>query len=288
MQGLSGVLVLAAVCAFAATANATPSCDAGLNTPQAPFRIFGNTYYVGTHGVSAILITSDRGDVLIDGDLAVSVPMITDHIRALGFRIQDVKLILNTHVHCDHAGGIAALERLSGAQVRASPASAEVLSKGGVGADDPQSGIAAAIEAVANVSTLTDGETVPVGPLALTAHFTPGHTAGGTSWTWKSCEEARCFNIVYSDSLTAVSAPGYRFSDHPAVLAQFEHSFGVMAQLPCDILLTAHPEVSEFWSRLDKRNRGDANAMVDQDACRHLVTTAREGLAKRVAKEKMQ
>jgi metallo-beta-lactamase class B len=179
---VAGVLVAVAISAFAWDADAAVSCSAALNTPQQPFRIFGNTYYVGTHGVASILITSERGDVLIDGDLAQSAPMIADHIHALGFRIEDVKLILNTHVHCDHAGGIAALQRLSGAAVRASPASTVILARGGVSPDDPQLGIAAPIGPAARVSVVADGETLHVGSLAITAHFTPGHTAGGTSW----------------------------------------------------------------------------------------------------------
>jgi metallo-beta-lactamase class B len=226
--------------------------------------------------------------VLIDGDLAQSAPMIADHIRRLGFRIEDVKLILNTHVHCDHAGGIAALQRLSGAGVKASPWSARILSRGRASPDDPQYGSVAPIAPAANVSTVADGETLHVGSIALTAHFTPGHAAGGTRWTWISCEKARCLHIVYGDSLTAISAPGYRFSDHPAVLAQFDQSFGVMSRLSCEILVTAHPEVSDLWSRLDKREHGDANAMVDSTACRRLVASAREGLAKRIASEKTQ
>jgi metallo-beta-lactamase class B len=261
---------------------------AALNEPQAPFRIFGNTYYVGTHGVSSILVTSDRGHVLIDGDLAQSAPMIADHIRALGFRVTDVKLILNTHVHCDHADGIAELQRLSGAAIKASPRSAGILANGGVSPADPQYGSVAPIGPAAKVSTVVDGETLHVGPIAISAHFTPGHTAGGTSWTWISCEKARCLNIVYGDSLTAISAPGYRFSDHSAVLAQFDHSFGVMERVPCDILVTAHPELSDFWSRLDRRERGDANAMVDRSACRRYAETARGNLAKRLAGEKTQ
>lgn len=288
MVRVAGILFAFAIAVSAGRANAAVSCSAALNTPQAPFRIFGNTYYVGTHGVASILITSDHGDVLIDGDLAQSAPMIAGHIRTLGFRIGDVKLILNTHVHCDHAGGIAALQRLSGAAVRASPASSVVLANGGVSPDDPQFGSIVGIGPASNVSTVADGETLHVGAIALTAHFTPGHTAGGTSWSWISCEKSRCLHIVYGDSLTAISAPGYRFSDHPAVLAQFAHSFGVMEHIPCDILVTAHPEVSDIWSRLDKREHGDAYAMVDAGACRRLAATARENLAKRLASEKAQ
>lgn len=286
MRRLAGVVVLSAVCLLSRSADAALLCSTALNTPQAPFRIFANTYYVGMHGVAAILVTSDRGHVLIDGDFAQSAPMIADHIRTLGFRIQDVKLILNTHVHCDHAGGIAALERLSGAPVKVSPASAAVLSSGRVSPDDPQYGSVAGIDAVTNVSTVMDGETVQVGPLALTAHFTPGHTSGGTSWSWISCEGTHCLNIIDGDSLTAISAPGYRFSDHPSVIAQFAHSFGVMDRLPCDILVTAHPEVSGLWSRLDRRERGDRDAMIDHSACRRYAATARDNLAKRLASEK--
>ena len=93
---------------------------AAWNEPQSPFRVYGNTYYVGTHGLSSLLVTSDAGHVLMDGDLPESVPQIVDHIRKLGFRIEDVKLIVNSHVHFDHAGGIAELQRLSGARVVAS------------------------------------------------------------------------------------------------------------------------------------------------------------------------
>src|SRR5690349_3054482 len=111
------------------------------NAPQAPFRIYGDTYYVGPHGLSSILITSDTGNVLIDGGLAESAGQITAHIRQLGFRVEDVKLIVNSHVHFDHAGGIAELQRLSGARVVASKWTAHVMSKTGVGRDDPQFGV---------------------------------------------------------------------------------------------------------------------------------------------------
>jgi metallo-beta-lactamase class B len=283
------VISLATALFCLATPATAASCSAGLNAPQAPFRIYGDTYYVGTHGVASVLIASDKGLVLIDGDLAQSVPQIAGHIRALGFRLEDVKLILNTHVHCDHAGGIAELQRLTGAVVRASPSSAAVLSRGGVGRDDPQFGIAAPIAPVANVRTLTDGETLHVGALALTAHFTPGHTQGGTSWTWISCEHARCLHIVYADSLNAVSAPGFKFTAsaaYPRALSDFAHSFAVLGGLPCDILVSVHPEQNDLWTRLDARTHGNADALIDRGACRRYVANARASVAKRVEMEK--
>jgi metallo-beta-lactamase class B len=176
------------------------------NTPQHPFRIYGSTYYVGPHGLSSILITSDQGHVLIDGALRESAQQIAANIRTLGFRVEDVKLIVNSHAHYDHGGGIGELQRLSGARVAASPWTAAVMKTGKAGRDDPQYGVLFPIPPIARVQKLQDGQTLHVGPLALTAHFTPGHTPGGTSWTWQSCENNRCLNVVYADSMNAVSA----------------------------------------------------------------------------------
>ena len=184
----------------------TPNCSscAEWNTPQASFRIFGNSYYVGPRGLGSILITSDAGHVLIDGGLMESARIIAANIRTLGFLVEDIKLIINSHVHFDHAGGIAELQRLSGAAVAASPASATVLERGKVGPDDPQSGALAEIAPVGRVRRIADGETLRLGSVAVTAHFTPGHTPGGTSWSWEACEERRCLRIVYADSQTPV------------------------------------------------------------------------------------
>lgn len=262
---------------------------AAWNETQKPFRIYGNTYYVGVRGLSSILITSDRGHVLIDGDLAESAPKIAASVRELGFRIQDVKLILNSHVHFDHAGGIAELQRLSGAAVAASPSSAKSLKEGHSGPDDPQFGSTRGIESVTQVTIVKDGETLRVGPLELTAHLTAGHTPGGTTWTWKSCQNERCLNIVYADSLTPVSAGGFLFTrstTYPNVLKDFENSFSTLDTLPCDILLTPHPDASDLRARLEKHDRGGGvDAFVDATACRRLADGAREQLKARVAAE---
>jgi metallo-beta-lactamase class B len=265
-----------------------PSC-AEWNQPQTPFRIFGNTYYVGTHGLSSILITSPTGHVLIDGDLPQSVPQIVAGIRALGFRIEDVKVILNSHVHFDHAGGIAELRRLSGASVIASKWSAAVLKNGGVGRGDPQFGVLAPITPVKNVRELSDGETLHVGTIAITAHLTPGHTPGGTSWTWQSCEDIVCRDMVYADSLTPVSAAGFTFThsrEYPGALKDFEKSFSFLEAVPCDVLVTTHPEVSALWDRLEARQRGTTpDPMADSRACRRLAEGGREQLRQRLAIE---
>ncbi len=267
-----------------------PACTqcATWSVPQTPFKVYGNTYYVGTHGLSSILIDSGAGLVLIDGTLEQSASQIAANIRTLGFRIQDVKLILNSHAHYDHAGGIAELQRLSGATVVASKWSAAVLSKGDVAKDDPQYGQLQPIPPVAHVRTLRDGEVLHLGNLTLTPHSTPGHTPGGTSWTWQSCEANRCLNMVYMDSVSAVSADGFKYTQRPGLsqMQDFDQSLTFLETTPCDILLTPHPEASALWDRLDKRNQGiTPDPIIDPSACKTFATTARAAIQKRVATE---
>jgi metallo-beta-lactamase class B len=254
------------------------------NQPQRPMKIFGNTYYVGTHGLSAILVTSPRGHVLIDGGLPESAPLIQANIQALGFRISDVKLILNSHAHFDHAGGIAELQRASGAAVAVLPWSARVIRAGIPAPDDPQYGSVLMYPGADSVKEVADGDTVRVGPLALAAHATGGHTPGGTTWSWRSCENSRCLNIVYADSQSPASADGFLFShspSYPTALSDFEHGFHVLESIPCDILLTPHPAASSFWERMAP----NGPPLIDASACRGLAASAREQLARRLASE---
>jgi metallo-beta-lactamase class B len=256
------------------------------NKPHAAFRIYGNTYYVGTAGLSSVLITSSTGHVLIDGALPESASRIVANIRSLGFRVEDVKLIVNSHVHFDHAGGIAELQKLSGARVAASQWTADVMKKGAVPRDDPQFGSIHPIARVARVETFKDGDALSAGAVTVTAHLTPGHTPGGTSWTWQSCENGRCLNLVYADSLSPVSAEGFRFSrrkEYPNA-EDFERSFSFLESTPCDILITPHPDASGLWNRLEQRS-ARPDALVDSTACRVLAETSREQLKRRLAIE---
>ena len=269
-------------------------CDACAewNAPQEPFRVFGNTYYVGTAGLGAVLVTSAAGHVLLDGGLAQSAPLVDASIRRLGFRTEDVRLILNSHAHYDHAGGIAALKRRSGATVAASAEGARAIEKGEPTRDDPQYafGLAAnGFPPVASVRVVADGETLRVGELAITARYTPGHTPGATTWTWRSCEKDVCLDVVYADSLNSVSAPGFRFTgdaSHPSLVASFERSIDVVAGLPCDILLAVHPGFSRMYEPLRRRAASPgAEPLKDPGACRAYAEGARERLKARVAEE---
>jgi len=262
------------------------------NVAQEPFRVFGNTYYVGVAGLSAVLIASDQGLILLDGALPQSAPLIDASIRKLGFKTKDIRLIVNSHAHYDHAGGIAALQRASGALVAASAPGAAALEKGVPTGDDPQIAFGAEANAfppVAKVRVVKDGEILRVGDLALTAHLTPGHTPGSTSWTWRSCEGPRCLDVVYADSLNAVSAPGFRFSGdatHPSLEASFRRSIATVAALPCDILLAVHPGFADIEGKLRRRKEQPAsNPFVDSKGCQVYAGDAAKRFDQRLAEE---
>jgi metallo-beta-lactamase class B len=260
--------------------------------PQAPVRIFGNTWYVGTRGLSAILITSPTGAVLIDGAVRESAQDIANNITSVGVRLADVKLIVNSHVHNDHAGAIAELQRRTGATVAALPWSAEVLRSGEKHRSDPQFETSTPpSERVAKVKTIRDGEALQAGGVTITAHKTGGHTPGGTSWTWRSCEDGggRCVDFVYADSLTPVSADGFRFTDnktYPQVIDDFTKAFAFLRAASCDILVTPHPEASDLWGRIARRDAGERDALIDRSQCARYADRADAQLQKRLATER--
>lgn len=282
------VVCLASISAAGAASIDCPQCEAW-NKDQIPFRVFGNTYYVGTHGLSAVLITSATGHVLIDGALPQSAPLIARHIERLGFKISDVKVILNSHVHVDHAGGIAQLQSLSGAKVLGSDIAAKVLSSGKSDRNDPQFGHLPAFPGADNVEALGQRQIIEVGSLQLHVVHTPGHTPGGTSWTWKSCEGGRCLNLVYADSLNAVSDESFKYSGderYPNAAADMLASIAAIAAMPCDILIGPHPEFTGLWSVFDEQGKGDSTKLVDQSSCKRYAAAAQERFDQRLQSEK--
>lgn len=250
------------------------------NKPAPPVRIHANTYLVGTCGISSILIVGSDGDILIDGGTAEGADLIAANIRKLGFKLSDIKFILHSHEHVDHVGGLAELQRLSGATVISSAAAAPVLRSGVASADDPQAGMNKPFPSVDVGRIVGDGDEVRLGNLMLTAMATPGHTPGALSWRWVSCDGGVCRTIVYADSLTPVSRDDYRFSDHPAYLAAYRASLAKIAASPCDILLTPHPSASHLRDRLAL-----GKPLLDTNACRDYAAALTKQLDARLAKE---
>ena len=239
-----------------------------------PFRIADNFYYVGANDVTAFLITGPEGHVLIDGGYPGTAPMILASIAELGFDVEDVAVLLNSEPHYDHAGGLAELQEASGAELWASDASADVLAAGG---DDPD--IAGPIR-VLMWTGLTrypaprvdrrfgDGDTLRVGPTAITAHLTPGHTRGCTSFSFPVRDGDQELTAVYACSLVRLG--GTRYDEQGA---DFEQTFDVLRGLPADVWVTAH---AREWGRYRKFVRSDSlanpvDAFVDREGYRAYV-----------------
>lgn len=248
--------------------------------PAPPVRIHGNTYLVGTCGISAILVTGSDGHILIDGGTEAGAEVIANNIRRLGFKLGDIKYLLHSHEHIDHVGGIARLQQLTGAQLVASSEAAKVFRTGGADAADPQAGMHPPLPAARVDRVVQNGEVVRLGNLALTAIATPGHTPGALSWHWGSCDGGICRRIVYADSLSPISRDDYRFSAHPAYVAAFRAGLQRLGATECDILLTPHPSASDMI----KRMAGKA-PLTNSQGCSDYAVSKQKALDDRLATE---
>ena len=250
--------------------------------PGPPFRIYGNTYYVGTCGIAAILIAGDKGNILIDSGTRPGADVVAANIVKLGFRLEDVKLLLTSHEHFDHVGGMAELQRRTGARLLTSVAAKPVMESGEASPDDPQTGMHEPFEAAKVDDIVEDGKAVRLGSLTLTPLATPGHTPGALSWQWQSCVGGNCTTLVFADSLSAISSDDYRFSDHPEYVRAFRDGLSRVASIDCGILLTPHPSASKMRDRFAKGSPFGA------PSCEAYAKSAAERLDNRLAKEAAQ
>ena len=258
------------------------ACDGSTDwdKPAPPVRIHGNTYDVGTCGISSILIVGDQGDILIDSGTETGADLVAANIRRLGYDPRSVRILLQSHEHHDHVGGMTRLEQLTGAQLYASQAAASVLKSGVPSMDDPQFNLLDKFPAARVDRIVNDGDQVRLGNLMLKAVATPGDTQGAMTWQWVSCDGGVCRTIVYADSLSPISKDGYRFSDHPALVAQFRSSIAKVAALDCDILITPHPTASKLDQRFAL-----GQPLFDTQGCKAYAAQLTKNLDDRLAKE---
>jgi metallo-beta-lactamase class B len=291
---LASVLALSVIASSAATpkkedkpieaiAKACAGRD-GWSDPAPPAHVFGNTYMVGTCGIVSLLVTSPKGHILIDGATAEAAPLIAQNIRKLGFDPIDVRFLLATHEHLDHVGGLSALKRITGAKFAVNVTAKTAMETGKPHPTDPQLGAIPPFEGIAADEIMEDLGDIYFGGPAITLIATPGHTPGGSSWAWQACADKKrknCRRIIYADSLSAVSADGYRFTDHPEYVATLRASIDRIGSIEnCDILITPHPSASSFFERL-----AGEKPLVDATACAKYAASARKRLDDRLAKE---
>lgn len=220
--------------------------------PIEPFRIADRTWYIGTAGLSALLVNTDEGAVLIDGGMPQAADMLLANMAKAGVKPSEVKYILHSHAHADHVGPLAAVQRATGAMLVSNAESAVLLARGG--SDDIHFGDDLLYPPVQAGRIVMDGEVVELGGIRFQAHFTPAHTPGSTSWTWTDNRDGHPLRIAYADS---ISTPGYRLLDNPRyphIVDDYRRGYAVMRALPCDLLITPHPGGSG-WTPQDAGNR---------------------------------
>ncbi len=219
-----------------------------------PHKIIGDLYYVGTRTLSSFLVVTSQGNILINSTYERNVQTIKKSVEQLGFKFSDIKILLGTHAHSDHQEGDALIKQLTGAQTMAMAEDVPALQAMRPGGKEHP------IDKI-----LHDGETVTLGGTTLTAHLTPGHTRGCTTWTMKAQEGGRMFNIVIGCSLRPPTTLT------PEVVAEFSHSFPLVRSLPCDVPLGDHPAQYSLEEKYAKLQKGARNPFIDPDGCTYEV-----------------
>ena len=276
-------LILTAARAVFAQADET---SRGRNQPVAPFHIAGNIYYVGANEIASYLITSSKGHFLLDGGFAETAPQIERNIAQLGFKLSDVKFLLSSHAHMDHAGGLAELKRLTGAKLVASEGDAELLRSGGKG--DFRFGDTLTFPPVQPDRIIHDGEQVQLDDQVMTAHLTPGHTRGNTSWTTKIHEGGKTYDVVFVGSQSSLDYEFVGQESYPGIRADFERSFALLKRLPCDIPLGSHASFFHLNEKRERLARGEPNVFVDPQGYKTYLEESEKDFRDKVAQQEQK
>ena len=244
--------------------NGAPPVQNDCTEPFPAFRIAGNLYYVGSRGLASYLVATPEGHILINSDLEANVPLIRASIESLGFKFSDIKILLISHAHWDHCAASATIKKLTGAKYIVMEGDVGVVESGGKTdfqyANDPT-----ALYPPTKVDRLLrDGDEVKLGGATLTAHLTPGHTKGCTTWTMKVNDGSKLRDVVIVGSPNV--NPGYKLvgnAVYPRITEDFEKTFRVLKSLSCDYFLGAHGSYFELETKYAKLKAGNATAFID-------------------------
>lgn len=276
------VLVLLSLSSGSLLAQPNPSWT----EPFPAFKIAGNLYYVGSRDLASYLIVTPQGNILINSNLESSVPQIRDSVEKLGFHFSDVKILLISHAHWDHDAGSAQIKKLTGAQYMVMDGDVAVVESGGK-ADFQYGNDPGKLYPPAKVDrVLHDGDQVTLGGVTLTAHLTPGHTKGCTTWTMKVTDAGKSYDVVIVGSPNV--NPGYKLvnnAQYPQIAGDYEKMFRVLKQLPCDIFLGAHGGYYNMEAKFAKLKQGGENPFVDPAGYKGFVSEKEQAFRAELAKQ---
>jgi metallo-beta-lactamase class B len=288
MSKMFRLLIFVFLLVFAGGALAQEAPD--WTNPFPPYRIIGNVYYVGSQGLAAYLITTPQGNILINSNLEKSVPMIRDSVEKLGFRFSDTKILLISHAHWDHCAGSAAVKELTGAKYMVMDADVPAIEDGGklnFGRDAKYGDSGTSQYQPAKVDrVLHDGDAVKLGDTVLTAHLTPGHTKGTTTWTMKVADGGKTYNVVIVGSPNV--NPGYKLVNnalYPQIASDYERMFRVLKSLPCDVFLGAHGDYYGMEAKYARMKVGEPNPFIDPDGYKSYIAEREESFRAELAKQ---
>jgi metallo-beta-lactamase class B len=254
------------------------------NQPVAPFKIAGNIYYVGASDVTSYLVTTPKGHILIDSGFLETVPQIRENIAKLGFKFSDIKILLNSHAHYDHAGGLAELRRLTRAKLFVSRLDEPLFVNGGK--QDPNFGDKFPFEPTKPDRLLNDLEKVKLGGSTLTANVTSGHTKGCTTWTTTVRDAGKEYNVVF---VCSTSSPGYKLinnSAYPTIVDDYAKTFERLNRLKVDIFLGSHGNIYDLEGKIERLKKGRSNPFIDPQGYRDYVANSEAAFHKKLEEQK--
>ena len=247
-------------------------------------KIAGNTYYVGSKGLASYLITTPEGHFLINSGFEETVPLIKASVESLGFKMTDVKILLESHAHSDHVAGHALAKELTGAKVFVMQGDDDVIALGGKGQylyTDSR------WQPCAVDKVLKDGEEVKLGGMTLIARRTAGHTRGCTTWTWKVAEGDQQYDVVVIGSPNV--NPGFQLvdnKDYPEIADDYAKTFKTLKSLPCDFFLGAHGEYYGMLAKYDRVKPGEKNPFIDPAGYRDYVELKEKTFRQKLEEQK--
>ena len=261
--------------------------DRKMNQPVEPFKIIGNIYYVGASDVTSYLITTPEGHILIDSGFAETVPQIKANVAKLGFRLEDVKILLLNHAHYDHCGGLAEIKKLTGARLFASPPDASVLEDGGAsdfrfGGDQAFSFTPVKVDEI-----LKDGQEIRLGGSSLKTYFTFGHTKGATSWTTEVAENDKKYKVAFISSVTTLDYTFINNAKYPRIAKDFAKTYQTLKEIKADVFLSSHGQFFDLLEKAEKLRAGaKTNPFIDSDGYRRFVARVTKQFEAKLKAEK--
>jgi len=240
-----------------------------------PRKIIGNVYYVGSNQISSFLIVTPAGHILLDTGHIKMLPQVEANIEKLGFKVKDVKMLLNSHSHFDHCGGFAEFKRQTGAKVIASKLDGDAMMRGGKG--DFYWGDDLAYEPVTPDRIVSDGERIELDGVSLTAHVTPGHTKGCTSWSMRVNEEGKDYDVLFVCGLTASLYKLTNNDQYPNIVEDVRSTLRSLRATHADVMLAPHGFYFDLEGKASRQKAGAPNPFIDpSELVRHVSEMEKE------------